>query len=59
MTTKTETQIPSIKNVLVAVRNDLKAVLERGLDLAEKRTKAVFRFARSVTKRIGARAGKK
>jgi len=54
MATKTETQTtPSLFNVLRTARADLKAFVDRGINLAEKRTKSMFRFARSLTKRIG------
>ncbi len=59
MTTKTETRIPSLRSVLEAARADLKAVIDRGITFAEKRSKAVFRFARSLTKRLGAKPAKR
>lgn len=51
MTTKTATR-PSLRHFLEAARADLKAFFDRGISFAEKRSKAVFRFARSMTKRI-------
>lgn len=53
MATKTETQTPTLLNVLSTARAELKALVDRGIDLAERRTKAVFKLARSLTKRIG------
>ena len=58
MATKTETT-PSLLHVLRTARADLKAFVERGIDLAEKRTKGAFRFARSLTKRLGGAASKR
>lgn len=55
MATKTETT-PTLLHVLRTARADLKAFVDRGIDLAEKRTKRVFRLARSLTKRIGGAA---
>lgn len=60
MATKTASQTPSLLNVLRGVRADLKNAVDRGIDAAEKRTrataKAAFRFARQVAKRIGGTA---
>jgi hypothetical protein len=53
MTTKTETQFPTFFHVLEAARAELKTFVERGIDLAEQRSKAAFRFARNLTKRLG------
>jgi hypothetical protein len=59
MATKTETQtVPSLVTVLRTARADLEAFVTRGIDLAEKRTKAAFRFARALSKRIGGTAKK-
>jgi len=52
MTTKTETRVPSLRSVIEAARADLKAFFERGIGFAEKRSKAAFRFARKLTKRL-------
>lgn len=52
MATKTESS-PTLLNVLRTARADLRAFVDRGIGRAEKRTKAVFRFARSLTKRLG------
>ena len=51
MTTKTEAR-PSLRTIVHAARADLKAFFDRGITVAEKRTKALFRFARNLTKRI-------
>jgi hypothetical protein len=59
MTTKTETRIPSIRTVLEAARADLKAFFDKTITFAEKRSKAAFRFARSLTKRLGAKPAKR
>lgn len=53
MASKTESQIPTLVNVLKTARAELEALVERGIDLAEQRSKRVFRFARSVAKRLG------
>lgn len=54
MATKTESQTQTtLLNALQAARTELKALVERGIDLAEKRAKAVFRYARTLTKRLG------
>ncbi len=58
MATKTETT-PSLLQVLRTARADLKAFVERGIDLAEKGTKGAFRFARSLTKRLGGASKRK
>jgi hypothetical protein len=52
MATKTETT-PTILHVLRTARADLKAFVDRGISRAEKRTKSMFRFARSLTRRLG------
>jgi len=54
MTTKTEAR-PSLRSIVEAARADLKAFFDRGISRAEKRSKAVFRFARNLTKRIAAK----
>jgi hypothetical protein len=55
MATKTETA-PSLLNVLRTARADVTAFVNRGIDAAEKRTrlsaKSLFKFARSITKRL-------
>jgi hypothetical protein len=51
MTTKTETR-PSLRHFLEAARADLKALFDRGITFAEKRSKAVFKLARNLTKRL-------
>jgi hypothetical protein len=53
MTTKTEAR-PSLRSIVEAARADIKAFFDRGIARAEKRSKAVFRFARNLTKRIAA-----
>jgi hypothetical protein len=59
MSTKTVSQAQTtVLNAFQGARAELKALVERGIDLAEKRSKAMFRFARSVTKRLGGAARK-
>lgn len=58
MATKTET-VPSLLHVLRTARADLKAFFDRGINLAEKRTKSVFKLARSVTRRLGGKPARK
>lgn len=53
MASKTESPTPTLLNVLSTARAELKALVERGIDLAEQRSKRVFRFARGVAKRLG------
>jgi hypothetical protein len=59
MPTKTASSetTPSFLNILRGARADVRTFVERGINAAEKRTsrtaKALFRFARSVTKRLG------
>jgi hypothetical protein len=54
MATKTEpTPTATVRNALDTARAELKALVERGIDLAEKRSKAMFRFARTLAKRLG------
>jgi endonuclease III len=43
---------------LKSAREELQAFLQRGINLAEKRSKAVFRFARTLSKRVGGSARK-
>jgi hypothetical protein len=61
MASKTETA-PTLLSVLRGARADFTAFIDRGIDAAEKRTKlsakALFRVARTITKRIGGTAKK-
>jgi len=62
MATKTVSQTQTtVLNAFQGARTELKALVDRGIDLAEKQTKAMFRFARTLTKRLGgaARTAKK
>jgi hypothetical protein len=52
-----ETQTTFIA-ALKSAREELQAFLQRGINHAEKRTKAVFRFARTLSKRVGGSARK-
>jgi hypothetical protein len=59
MATKTVSQTQTtVLNALQSARAELEALVHRGIDLAEKRSKAMFRFARTLTKRIGGAARK-
>lgn len=59
MATKTVTQAQTtVLNAFQGARAELKSLVDRGIDLAEKRTKAMFRFARTLTKRLGGAARK-
>lgn len=62
MATKTESS-PTLLHVLRTARADFKAFVDRGIDAAEKRTKAtaksLFKLARTVTKRFGGVAKRK
>ena len=54
MATKTVEQAQTtILNVFQSARAELHTLVQRGIDLAEKRSKAMFRFARTLTKRLG------
>jgi hypothetical protein len=54
MTTKTApTSTPTLLSVVASARAELHALLQRGIDLAEQRSKAVFRLARSLSRRVG------
>jgi hypothetical protein len=53
-----ETQT-TLVTALKSAREELQAFLQRGINLAEKRSKAMFRFARALTKRVGGTARKK
>jgi hypothetical protein len=54
MATKTAAQAQTtILNAFQSARAELHALVQRGIDLAERRTKAMFRLARTVSKRIG------
>ena len=59
MTTKTASR-PSLLDVLRGARSDVREFIDRRIDAAEKRTrtnaKSLFRFARSLTKRLGGAA---
>jgi len=56
MTTKTASR-PTLLNVLRGARADVRTFVDRGINAAEKRTRAsaktLFRFARKITKRLG------
>jgi hypothetical protein len=59
MATKTVSQTQTtVLNAFQGARAELKALVERGIDLAEKRSKAMFRLARALTKRLGGAARK-
>jgi hypothetical protein len=59
MATKTVSQTQTtVLNAFQGARAELTALVHRGIDLAEKRSKAVFRFARTLTKRLGGAARK-
>jgi hypothetical protein len=54
MATKTAAQAQTtILNAFQSARTELQALVQRGIDLAEKRSKAMFRFARTLSKRLG------
>ncbi len=54
MATKTAAQAQTtILNAFQNVRGELQALVQRGIDLAEKRSKAMFKLARSLTRRLG------
>lgn len=54
MATKTAAQAQTtILNAFQSARAELHTLVQRGIDLAEKRSKAMFRFARTLSKRIG------
>ena len=54
MATKTATQTQTtLLQVLSNARAEVQALVNRGIDLAEKRSKAMFRFARNAAKRLG------
>jgi hypothetical protein len=59
MATKTvEEAQTTILNAWTKTRAELRAFVERGIDLAEKQSKAAFRFARTLSKRLGGAARK-
>jgi hypothetical protein len=49
----------TLVHVIASARAELQALLQRGIDLAEQRTKSMFRFARTVSKRVGGRKTKR
>jgi hypothetical protein len=62
MATKTVTNLEqaqtTVLNAFQGARAELKSLVDRGIDLAEKRTRAMFRYARALTKRLGGAARK-
>lgn len=59
MATKTVSQTQTtVLTAFQGARAELKAFVDRGIDLAEKQTKAMFRLARTLTKRLGGAARK-
>jgi hypothetical protein len=59
MATKTVSQAQTtVLHAFQGARAELKSLVERGIDLAEKRSKAMFRLARTLTKRLGGAARK-